>query len=245
MARINHDTNGDTAMKIEGNFDIYYPKNDDDWLQHRGIGGSTAGAILGANPWMSKLDLYASWKSRFTATEKTKTDATERGHRVEPIIRADFANRHPEYKVIDPPKNNWVFINRTRPYMTVSLDGVLWNKEEGFGVWEGKSHEIRNREDANEWASGKIPQTYYVQVLHEMNVPEWHYVWLTAYLIHNRYDDEGNKHFDHIEIRDYLITDRDEGVAKDKAIELRKVQRFYEEYLVENSMMIPEAEISI
>ena len=58
-----------------------------------------------------------------------------------------------------------------KPYMTATLDGKLVEIATGRkGILEIKTREIKNREDAENWQNGKIPDNYYIQCLHYLSV---------------------------------------------------------------------------
>lgn len=188
--------------------EVYPTKRD--WLEKgRGIGGTSASAIVGLNPWKSKLELYNSIVNKRKSHEKTN-DAMTFGTKMEPLIRKQFRLTHPEYKVRSP-QGYEQYRRNDLPWMTATVDGLLTDKVTGKrGIWECKTHEIRNREDAEKW-SHRIPPQYLIQVLHYLLVlNDCEFVELTAWLNFYDYDGETRRlsktevRYEHIERSDVL-----------------------------------------
>ena len=167
------------------------------WLEHRtGIGGSDASAILGLNPWTSNLDIYNYKTGKDIPPDISNKDVVKYGHRAEASIRQLFALDHPEYKVEYKANNSWS--NSDYPWAQASLDGWLKDEDGRFGILEIKTSEIMRDHDWDKW-KGKIPNNYFIQVLHYMAVLEAHFVELRAYI---KYHSQGEKRY---AIRDYHI----------------------------------------
>ncbi len=161
----------------------------DDWLNKRGLGGSSASAILGVNPYMSANDLYDAFK--FPSERKSfSNEATERGNYLEPLIRQTFGYLNKGvFKIIAPPRNNWIFYRKDKEWMTASLDGILIRKRDNErGVLEFKTREVRSRAEFEEWKNGTIPNNYYIQTLHYLNVTKFTYAYIVSYLILKDYE---------------------------------------------------------
>lgn len=143
--------------------------NEHDWLNARGIGGSSASAIVGLNPWEDKWQLY----DRLVKGNKQhkKNALLDYGHKIEPTIRRMFALHHPQLKVI-APKNYEMFRREDKPYMTATVDGLLRDKDGRLGILEIKSHEVRRASDMDEWLDGRIPPNYLIQIMHYLAVIE-------------------------------------------------------------------------
>ena len=94
-------------MKKNYKKEIY--KTREDWLSHRGIGGSDAAAICNKSKWRTACDVYKALTSSKQKKEIKNTRMVE-GTKAEPLIRNLFELEHPEYKVIHPPKKgSWLF----------------------------------------------------------------------------------------------------------------------------------------
>ena len=210
------------------------------WLNHRGFGGSSASAILNKNPYMSKLELYKSCISANKSKKKdSSNEATIYGTKCEPLIRKMFALDYPQYKV-HSPKEYEMYRRIDKPYLTATLDGILTDKiTKEKGILEIKTHDIRNREDDENWKV-KLPDNYYIQVLHYLLVMnDFKFVILCAKLRYFDYHNKNGKKLLRQEIRYYYI-DRKE-VEKDLEYLEQKETEFYEENIVKR--IIPKVEI--
>lgn len=110
------------------------PQGSDEWLQARkgGIGGSDVGALLGVNPWRSALDV---WRDKVGMDEGfAGNQRTEWGHRLEPVVRAHYADTHPRTWVDEVPG---VLAHPDIPEARASLDGLV-NDTDGQRILEIK-----------------------------------------------------------------------------------------------------------
>lgn len=139
-----------------------------EWLDARGIGGSSASAIVGMNPWEDKYQLFDRL-TKGNRTPEKKSKLLDYGHKVEPTIRRMFALDHPSLKVV-APKGYEMYRRLDKPYMTATVDGLLYEGKGRKGILEIKSHEVRRASDMDDWAEGKIPKNYLIQVLHYLLV---------------------------------------------------------------------------
>ena len=141
-----------------------------EWLNARGIGGSSASVILGLNPYKNKLQLYNEINYQGELKEIEPNESMKYGVKLEPLIRKefklDFLN---DYKV-HAPKNNEMYRRIDKPYLTATLDGILTRIEDKKkGVLEIKTHDIRSYKDEELWRNG-LPYNYYIQVCHYLSV---------------------------------------------------------------------------
>ena len=103
------------------------------------------------------------------------------GHQAEEYLRElfklDFPKyevKHEEYSIIKHPKY---------PFLFASLDGILTNKETGEkGILEVKTTEIVRSMQYENWKDENIPDAYYCQVLHYLNVTGFTFAKLVAEL---------------------------------------------------------------
>lgn len=134
-----------------------------------GIGGSDAGAIMGLSKYKSPMLVVAD-KLGLTDFEGNK--ATERGKRMEPVIRENFAkwaaeidgNPAETYEVFESP---YQYQSIEHPFMLANIDGLVNHREHGMCVLEIKTADIRLE---TEWADNGVPDSYYAQVQHYMAV---------------------------------------------------------------------------
>ena len=166
------------------------PKDEAEWLawRQRGIGASEASAIVGKNPYMSNQELYRRKIGAEQPEDISGKACVIYGHAAEAPIRELFALDHPEYTVqyggafdmVRHPKYPWLF---------ATLDGRLIEKETGKrGIYEGKTTEILRSMQMEKWVytdeqghkQGRVPDNYYVQLLHQLLATGWDFAVLTA-----------------------------------------------------------------
>ena len=159
---------------------LHDPKNRGEWLEcrSRGIGGSDASCILGLNKYKSNLDLYYEKtgvkKSNFAGNPSTKYGKSAEEH-----IRALFSLDYPNY--VCGYNEYRMYANNEHNFLYATLDGELIDKSGQRGILEIKTTTIRNPSQWDEW-DNKIPDCYYVQILHQLLATGWDYVWLRAYI---------------------------------------------------------------
>lgn len=180
-------------------------KSKEDWLKSRQIGATDVAAILGIGKWRTTLDIYLKLTTG-VEEEVEDNEAMKRGRGLEDYIRKMFVVDHSEYSVKKPPKDNWVFYDDTRPYLTGSLDGLLKerNGKKRKGILEIKTVDIKDKYTEEQWKSGTLPNQYYVQCLTYLAITKFDYCWLRAYIRYKKYEN-GEYLTDHYEMRDYYI----------------------------------------
>lgn len=157
-------------------------KSREEWLNRRqetGIGASEAASIVGLSPWCSKLEL---WKQKTGASEpKDLSDnaAVEQGNRMEPALREMFKAQHPELNV---EYHQYDIIAQTdAPWLFATLDGEIADKEGRHGILEIKTSTPGTQANWEKW-NGKVPNNYYVQILHQMLATGYDFAILYAAL---------------------------------------------------------------
>ena len=155
-------------------------KSREEWLKHRGIGGSSAGAVLGVSKRNRPIDVRYHFKSKGADSSKdNQTGSQIYGTEVEDLIRQIVKLNLKNYgiKVLEP-EQNIMYFDKTYKYLTATIDGQLIVEDESKNLWglkgkkgilEIKSHIVKNREDLEEW-EGRLPQNYLSQVLHYLMV---------------------------------------------------------------------------
>ena len=190
----------------------------DEWLQARGkrIGGSDASAVVGLNPYMSNTDLWSIKTGRREAEDISDKPYVRYGHDAEPLLRELFKLDFPDYKV--GYRDNNLFLNSKYPWAHASLDGWLQDPEGRTGILEIKTTEILQSMQKEKWKD-RIPDNYYLQVLHYMMVMEADFACLKAQL---KYDYDGDIY---LQIRHYWIERQD--VENDIRILSEKEEEFW------------------
>ena len=152
----------------------------DSWLNARhGIGGSDASAVLGLNPYKTNTDLYLEKTGQRIAPDISDKDYVKYGHDAEPLLRQLFALDHPEYKVEYFGDN--MIRNEKYQWAHASLDGELTDQDGRKGILEIKTTNILQSMQREKW-NDRIPDNYYIQVLHYLLVTEYDFVELRAQL---------------------------------------------------------------
>ena len=175
-------------------------KNRDEWLKKREsyIGGSEASCIIGLNPYMTNVELWEQKTGRRQREDIGDKPFVQYGTRAEEHLRELFKLDFPQYEVGYEEHNMW--LNRDFPFAHASLDGWLLERETGRkGILEIKTTNILQSMQREKW-NHRIPDNYFVQVLHYMMVCEADFAVLKAQL---KYDYDGEiflttKHY-HIE----------------------------------------------
>lgn len=163
-------------------------KTREQWLKERrkGIGASEASAVLGLNPYMSNIELWQIKTGRIEPEDISQKPYVKYGIESEPHLRALFALDFPQYEV--SYREYDLFRNSQYPFIFATLDGRLVEKATGRkGVLEIKTTEILKSMQKENWKD-KIPDNYYVQVLHQLLATGWDFVILKAQL---KYDFDG------------------------------------------------------
>ena len=163
------------------------PTNREEWLaarQIQGIGASEAAAIVGLSPWMSKNELWYIKTGKKIAKDLSGNAAVEQGIRMEGAIRTVFAARHPEFQVEHHAYD--ILYQTERPWLFATLDGEITESFADSSVkkypLEIKTSTPRGKADWDKWSDGKIPDNYYIQILHQMLATGWDGAYLTAFL---------------------------------------------------------------
>lgn len=145
------------------------------------------------------------------------------------MFKLDFPQyevRHEEYSIIKHTKYSFLF---------ASLDGTLIDRETGeMGILEIKTTNILQSMQKEKWKD-RIPDNYYCQVLHYLNVTGYSFVMLKAQL---KYDYDGDIRLD---TRHYKIL-RSEVEDSIKLLEEKEII-FWNDYVVKDrkpNLLLPE-----
>nr|DAS14644.1 MAG TPA: Exonuclease [Caudoviricetes sp.] len=152
-----------------------------EWLDNRKnrIGGSDASAILGMNPYKSNVDLWLEKRGEIETEDISDKPYVQYGTNAEYHLRELFKLDFPQYKV-EYYENNMI-INDKYPFAHASLDGELTDEEGRKGILEIKTTNILQSMQKEKWKD-KIPDNYYIQILHYLMVTEYDFVVLKAQL---------------------------------------------------------------
>lgn len=156
--------------------------NREDWLKVRlsGIGASEASAVIGLNPYMNNQQLWEYKTGIKIAEDIGEKPYVKYGVEAEEHLRAMFALDFPQYEVGYDEFD--LIRNSEYPFIFATLDGRLIEKETGRkGILEVKTTEILKSMQKEKWKE-KIPDNYYVQIIHQLLATEWDFAILKAQL---------------------------------------------------------------
>lgn len=166
------------------------PKDKAEWLAWRrqGIGASEASAVVGRNPYLNNQALWRYKTGQAEPEDISGKACVQYGHDAEAPIRELFALDHPEFIVqyggafdmVRHPDHPWLF---------ATLDGRLIERSTGKrGIYEGKTTEILRSMQMEKWTytdeqglkQGRVPDNYYVQLLHQLLATGWDFAVLNC-----------------------------------------------------------------
>ena len=154
--------------------------NHDEWLKHRTkIGGSDASAILGKNPYKTNVELWKDKACHLMPEDISDKPYVKYGTEAEKYLRELFKMDYPQYEMFYEENNMWT--NDAYPFAHASLDGWLKDEAGRMGVWECKTTNILQSRQKEKW-DHRLPENYYIQILHYLMVTEFEFVELKAQL---------------------------------------------------------------
>ena len=153
----------------------------EEWLKERAlrIGGSDASAVLGLNPYRTNLELWQIKAGQLIPEDISDKPYIRFGTEAERYIRELFKLEHPQYKVFYEENNLWV--NDKYPFGHYSADGWIIDKDGRLGVWECKTTNILQSMQKEKWKE-RLPDNYYIQLLHGLLIMEADFAVLKARL---------------------------------------------------------------
>lgn len=156
-------------------------KSREEWLKNRNrIGGSDASAILGMNPYRTNIELWQIKTGQLIPEDISDKPYVKYGTQAEMHLRELFQLDFPQYRVSYEENN--MFLNDKYPFAHASLDGWLIEKETGRrGILEIKTTNILQSMQREKW-NHRIPDNYYIQLLHYFMVTEFDFAVLKAQL---------------------------------------------------------------
>lgn len=155
-------------------------KDRDEWLANRSrIGGSDASAIVGMNPYRTNIELWQIKTGQLVPEDISDKPYVKYGTQAEEHLRELFRLDFPEYQV-EYTENN-MFLNDRFPFAHASLDGWLTDQDGRQGILEIKTTNILQSMQKEKW-DHRIPDNYYIQLLHYFMVTEFDFAILKAQL---------------------------------------------------------------
>lgn len=142
-------------------------------LRMKGIGASDAAAVLGLSNWKSNQELWEEKVGLRQPKDLSENERVKYGQAAEKHLVALFKLQYADRYKVRVDKNVVYFRNG---FQFASLDGELTELETGYkGVHEDKTVLADSSLVWEEWKD-KIPNTYYVQVIHQLLVTGWKFV---------------------------------------------------------------------
>lgn len=208
-----------STRKVNDHITMYELDSREGWLKARGarLGGSEAAAVIGLNPYMSNTDLWKIKTGKRTPDDISEKPFVRYGHNAEPLLRELFRLDFPDFKL--GYRENNLFVNSRYPWAHASLDGWLQDARGRSGILEIKTTEILQSMQREKWKD-RIPDNYYLQILHYMLVMEADFACLKAQLKYNYSGDV------FLQTRHYWIERAD--VAEDLQMLEQKERDFWE-----------------
>lgn len=162
-------------------YKIYDFRNEQEWLSGRmnGIGGSDASAVVGMNPYKTNIQLFEEKTGRSIPEDISSKPYVVYGKKAEEHIRGLFKLDYPEYQV--DYHEYRILQSKEYPFMQASLDGELQDSDSRKGILEIKTTNILQSMQYEKWKD-RIPDNYYIQVLHYLLVTGYQFVVLRAHL---------------------------------------------------------------
>lgn len=142
----------------------------EEWLKYRrtGIGGSDAATVCGLNPYSSLIELWADKTGRLP--EKEDNEAMRTGRDLESYV----AERFCEAAGKKVRRRNAIFQHDKYDYITANIDREIIGENAGL---ECKTTSAYAKSD---FENGEIPQYYYCQCMHYMNVMGFEKMYLAV-----------------------------------------------------------------
>ena len=193
--------------------------NHADWIAARmgGIGGSEAAAVIGWSKFKTNLQLWQEKTGSVKAPDISDSPYVKYGKAAEPLIRENFKLYSADIYTVDYAEFD-LHINDRYPFIFATLDGILTDKGGRKGVLEIKTAEINRSSDWDNWIDrtskeGKLPDQYYIQVLHQLLATGYDFAVVCAQLRYKTSDNDLrlltlHRHIerkDHLEDMEYLL----------------------------------------
>jgi putative phage-type endonuclease len=157
-----------------------------DWLELRKtyIGGSDVGPIMELSDYGSKLTVYLQKKG--LADSSVESPAAHRGKLLEKYIREMTVEKFPELEIAAVP---YIFLSKEEKFRGANVDGVIFapGKEdiiiEGVELEGLGGHEIKSSKTGYGFGKEEVPDAYFAQVQHYMDVLDLPWFLLSVFII--------------------------------------------------------------
>ncbi len=152
----------------------------DEWLRNRTrIGGSEASAVVGMNPYCDNVRLWMLKTGQEKPEDISDKPYIQYGTQAEMHLRGLFRLDFPQYRVEYVDNNMW--LNDKYPWGHYSADGWLYDENGRLGLLEIKTTEILRSMQKEKW-NNRLPDNYFVQILHGLLIMEAEFAVLKSQL---------------------------------------------------------------
>jgi len=149
------------------------------WIENRRgyLGGTDAAAILGKNPYKSPLQVWCEKTNKIAVKNLDDNLAVQIGIHLEDSIATLFENKtgHKTRRV------NQTMVHEDYPFICANIDRKITNEPVLLEIKTGNIFQKK------EYDKGTIPDQYYWQCLHYLNVTKYESCYLYV-ILNNRYD---------------------------------------------------------
>ncbi len=155
-------------------------KSHSEWLEARrtGIGSSEIGTILGVSPWDTPYKLWLRKTGR-VKEEEQENFLMKAGHYLEDAI-AHFCADETGCAIIKQSAEEFLVVNREKPYMRVSPDRYAWLPDRPKQLSNKVIIECKSTQKSI--SPDELPMHWFVQVMYQLGVCELdaaYLAWLT------------------------------------------------------------------
>jgi putative phage-type endonuclease len=156
-----------------------------DWLELRKtyIGGSDVGSIMELSDYGSKFTVYVQKKG--LVDNPAESPAAHRGKILEPVVRRITQETFPELEIVTVP---YVFLSKEEKFRGANIDGVILVPDNGIAIEGIKlsglgGHEIKSSKTGYGFGKDEVPDSYFAQVQHYMDVLNLPWFLLSVFII--------------------------------------------------------------
>ena len=144
---------------------------------------------MGVNNYKNIIDLWKEKKKSASGNpiEEYTNEATERGKKLEDIIRKQYKIDNPDKKIYEVKD---YYVHKNFDFIRASLDGEIVLSNKKTGILEIKTTTIHNYSVYLQYWKNNIPETYLYQILHYFLVTNYEFAVLVADIRFKCFEDD-------------------------------------------------------
>ena len=144
---------------------------------------------MGVNNYKNIIDLWKEKKKSVSGNpiEEYSNEATERGKKLEDLIRKQYKIDNPDKKIYEVKD---YYIHKNFDFIRASLDGEIVLSNKKTGILEIKTTTIHNYSVYLQYWKNNIPETYLYQILHYFLVTNYEFAVLVADIRFKCFEDD-------------------------------------------------------